>query len=171
MKQALSTNGYPKWAFHTKQKPQKPSANTSRRHLPPVGLPYMKGVSKKLKKIFHKFGTNIYHAPTNTIRSSLAKLKDLTKTIEQCGVTYQLDCKDCGESYIWETARVLKKRVSEHKRTEGGNRTAVGDHQVEKQHQIDWDNLKIVGREDHTWKRKMKEALLIQRQKPHINKD
>ena len=70
-----------------------------------------------------------------------------------------------------ETARVLKKRVSEHKRTEGEDRTAVGDHQVEKQHQIDWDNLKIFGGEDHTWKRKIKKALIIQRQKPHINKD
>ena len=171
VKQALSTNGYPKWAFHTKRKPQKPPANTWRRHLPPVGLPYMKGVSEKLKRIFHKFGANIYHVPTNTIRSSLVKPKDPAKTIEQCGVIYQLNCKDCGESYIGETARVLKKRVSEHKRTEGGKRTAVGDHQAEKKHQIDWDNLKIVGREDHTWKRKIKEALLIQRHTPHINKD
>lgn len=58
-----------------------------------------KGHRRNLR-IFHKYVANVYHVPTNTIRSSLVKPKDPAEPEDQCDVIYKIDCKDCGEIYI-----------------------------------------------------------------------
>jgi len=171
VKTALHTNGYPKWAFHVIRKPKNPPQQTTRKHLQPVGLPYMKGTSEKLKRVFRKYGANIYHVPTNTLRANLVRPKDPATPTDQCGVVYRIDCTTCQETYIGETARALGIRLKEHKNVTATKKTAVGEHQVNGNHVMDWDNVRIVKREDNTWKRKIKEALVIQETNPKINQD
>ena len=42
------------------------------------------------------------------------KGKDRTSNFEMSNVVYKIPCKDCKKSYIGQTKRHLKKRISEH---------------------------------------------------------
>ena len=59
-----------------------------------------------------------------------------------------------------ETSRTLKTTTS----------SAIKEHQTNTGHIIDWENMKIVGKEDQWMKRKVKEAIAIRREKSSLNK-
>ena len=132
-----------------------------------VGLPYVKGLSEKLQRTFKKHGLGVYHKPQNTVRSMLVHPKDKTPTMKQCGVIYQIPCQGCSETYIGETARPLGTRLNEHKKPP----SAVAEHQSNTGHPVDWDNTKVLEREDGTITRKIKEAIQIKLHKPALNRD
>ena len=58
--------------------------------------------------------------------------------------------------------------MDEHKKTAS---SAIREHQTNTGHVIDWENAKIIGREDHWLKRKIKEAIAIRKDKPSLNRD
>ena len=70
-----------------------------------VPLPYIQGVSEQLTQVFRKQGVGTYHKPVNTIRQQLVHPKDPTPMEKKCGVVYKIQCGDCEEAYIGETAR------------------------------------------------------------------
>ncbi|XP_072046843.1 uncharacterized protein [Amphiura filiformis] len=76
----------------------------------------------------------------------------------------------CTDTYVEETARALATRVKEHTRTTAPL-TAVGEHKSNHQHDISLDNVEVMGREDHFWNRKIREALEIKTQRPTLNRD
>ena len=135
---------------------------------PPIGIPYIKGISEPIQRVFRKHGVSIYHKPINTIRQLLVHPKDKTNREQKTGVIYQIDCETCKGTYIGETARTLGKRLDEHKKLPS---SAVKEHQESTGHNIDWKNVKIVGKEEHWMKRKIKEAITIRRVKPSLNRD
>ncbi|KAJ8026455.1 hypothetical protein HOLleu_31276 [Holothuria leucospilota] len=55
----------------------------------------------------------------NTIRSLLIHPKDKTPDSYKCGVIYKINCPECEETYIGETARAMQARLKEHKSTTG----------------------------------------------------
>ncbi|XP_072025382.1 uncharacterized protein [Amphiura filiformis] len=48
---------------------------------------------------------------------------------------------------------------------------AVGEHKSNHQHDISLDNVEVIGREDHFWNRKIREALEIKTLRPTLNRD
>merc|ERR1712240_884502 len=70
---------------------------------PLLGLPYVRGLSVELQRIFKNHGVNIYHKPVNTLRSFLVRPKDPTPIQNQCGVVYNIPCSSCEDSYVGET--------------------------------------------------------------------
>lgn len=86
-------------------------------------------------------------------------------------MVYKINCKACDETYIGEIARALGIRLQEHKNVDTENKTAVAEHQVNEKHEIDWDNVRVLKREENTRKRKIKKALIIQQTKLEINKN
>ena len=131
-----------------------------------VGLPYVRGTSEKLAKIFREHGVGTYHKPFNTLRSILLHPKDKTPDLKKCGVIYQLQCPQCPEQYVGETGRTLETRLKEHFKL-ASPRTAVGEHE----HPISQDNVKVIAREDHTLRRKIRESVEIRTRRPAINRD
>ena len=131
-----------------------------------VGLPYVRGTSEKLAKIFREHGVGTYHKPFNTLRSILVHPKDKTPDLKKCGVIYQLQCPQCPEQYVGETGRTLETRLKEHFKL-ASPRTAVGEHE----HPISQDNVKVISREDHTLRRKIRESVEIRTRRPAINRD
>lgn len=83
---------------------------------------------------------------------------------------YQIFC-ECKCSYIGESNFELDKRVSEHKRDirNGVLTNALTQHCMETNHKIDWSLSKIIGREQDTIRRRLKEALFIQKLSPELN--
>jgi len=73
VKGALKANEYPRWVVSIPRKPRikKTEPRTEGMRKPAIGVPYMKGVSEPLKRVFDKYGAKLYHVPTNPIRSIL----------------------------------------------------------------------------------------------------
>ena len=169
VKSALRANGYKEWTF--KIPPPKDKSN-SPRNTPgnqariSVGLPYVRGTSDRLAKIFKEQGVGTYHKPFNTLRSILVHPKDKTPDPKKCGVIYQIQCPQCPEQYVGETGRTLETRMKEHLKLTSP-RTAVGEHE----HPISEDNVKVIAREDHTFRRKIRESIEIRSRRPAINRD
>ena len=49
--------------------------------------------------------------------------------------------------------------------------SAIGEHSINHNHQIKIDDVQVIAREDHFWKRKIREAIEIRTQKPTLNRD
>ena len=75
--------------------------------------------------------------------------------------------------YIGKTARKLNTRLSEHKRhcrLLQPSKSAVAEHAIVEDHNIDFDKSIVLANEQQYWPRKIKEALLI-RKHPNFNQD
>ncbi len=106
----------------------------------------------------------------NKLREILVKSKDRTPMEQQSGVVYQLKCDNCDTIYIGETRRSLRTRYKEH--TAGRHpRTAVGDHLDNTGHTCSPKEAKILDKEDHVSRRRIKEAIKIHQGKPELNRD
>jgi hypothetical protein len=88
-------------------------------------------------------------------------IQDPTPIEKECGVIYKIKCDNCDKDYIGETARTLGTRVKEHLNIKKDSLTAVGDHCRDTDHSMSWSNISVVGREEHTYKRKIREAIEI----------
>ena len=129
--------------------------------------------------------------PVNTIKQVLVHPKDKRERKDISEVVYEIPCKACDHSYIGETGRSLGVRLREHQKdcdsipqerryTRGEKRaseqvlhkSAVTDHYVRENHLIDWENTKILDRENDRRARQVREAIWIRRKKPvSLNRD
>ena len=93
---------------------------------------------------------------------------------KQTGVVYEISCKDCDDKHMGETLRSLKKPLAEHQRHAKDQRfdkSAVAEYATFNKHNINWENLKVIQKEQRWHNRKVKETLLINCRKPAMNKD
>ncbi|XP_072033380.1 uncharacterized protein [Amphiura filiformis] len=130
VKNALRNCGYKDWTFFRDQPKEKdrasqnPDSETANKGF--VTLPYIEGLSEKLRRAFRTAGVSTSFKPQNTLRSALVAPKDKTEPIKQSGIVYEITCADCDASYIGESARKLEKRISEHKSTAGSSNQRSG---------------------------------------------
>ena len=68
------------------------------------------------------------------------------------------------------SANPRKNHIPEHA-TLKNPLTAIGEHCTKYNHKISMDNVEVVAREEHFWKRKIKEAMEIRTQQPTLNRD
>jgi len=171
LREVLQDNNYKSWIFKSsKQSSTRAHDSTSRAPIS-IPLPYVRGVSEQLTRVFRKQGVSVYHKPFNTIRSQLVHPKDPTPPEKKCGVIYKIECEQCHLDYIGETARTFGTRFKEHANTRRAALTAVGEHCKNVGHSISMDSCDIIGREDNYLRRKIKEAIEIQRRAPALNRD
>ena len=176
VQQALSANGYKDWALkipnrvkEEQKKEKPPSQSEPKNSRPLIGLPYIRGLSEELQRIFKDHGVSTFHKPVNTLRSLLVRPKDPTKTEDQCGVVYNVLCSSCDDSYVGETARKMGKRLEEHKKSD--KESALLEHINTSGHNISLDDVSILAREPRFGARKIKEALEIYKRRPSLNRD
>jgi hypothetical protein len=172
VRSALTANSYAPWMMTIPKKraeQRKDNQQSQKKNRqPPIGLPYIRGISEPLERIFRKHEISIYHKPVNTLRQQLVHPKDSTPKGKKTGVIYQIECQTCNRLYIGETARSLDKRLDEHRKT---TTSAVNEHVKDTGHKIDWEGVKVIGKEDNWAKRKIKEAIAIRKNKPSLNRD
>ena len=53
--------------------------------------------------------------PKHSLRSNLSHPKDQIPDADKSNVINKIGCHDCDASYVGETSRALKTRLSEHK--------------------------------------------------------
>ena len=74
---------------------------------------------------------------------------------------------DCEEEYIGESGRASSERFWEHMRAP----SPIHDHFNITDHEVSLDNFSIVGREDLSIARTIKEAMLIRVNDPSLNRN
>ena len=74
---------------------------------------------------------------------------------------------DCDEEYIGESARNFKERYKEHLKAT----SPIHDHLNISGHNVTIDNFSILGREDLSLLRTIKEALYIRVNNPSLNRN
>ena len=107
---------YKPWTFKIPPKknkePTEPNESTSKKF--PVKLPYIKGASEAVQRVFKNHGIPSFQKPFNTIRNLLVRPKDKNDPKKTCGIIYNISCPSCKETYIGETGRNLETRLKEH---------------------------------------------------------
>ena len=128
----MGYNGYPDWMLAETRDKVKDRSETEvveereekvvtsgekeKRNKRPVVIPYVKGISEELKRIFGSFGITTCFKPTNTLRQLLVRPKDPVGKDKVVGPVYHISCEDCDASYVGETERSLRARFGEHRR-------------------------------------------------------
>ena len=120
VKKALRRCGHPTWSLNRKK--NKNGAGASKEKVERRGrvvLPYVKGISERMGRIFKKYNLETIHKPSAKIRHILCnKMKDKVEMLDQTGTVYYNYCKkhpDPKNDYVGETDRVLRSRQYEHR--------------------------------------------------------
>ena len=116
VKQALRRVGHPKWSLNRKKKDKKEKEERVERR-GKVVIPYVKGLSEKLARIYKRYDIEAIHKPTATIKNLICnKMKDKVAPLDKTGAVYHNVCnKHGGSNYVGETGRVLRERLYEHR--------------------------------------------------------
>ena len=79
-------------------------------------------------------------------------------------IVYSIPCKGCSKSYVGETYRGIKKRITEHRRDVCNHNltNSLVIHIEEKDHLPDWNNVKVLWKGKGKRKRKFIEAAVIE---------
>ena len=94
--------------------PEDPDDEEPQEKPPLVVIPYVSGVSERIRKACEKFNLKVVFKSGPTLRSLLTRVKDPLPIEKLAGVVYQIPCQ-CGKVYVGETQRRLETWVKEHK--------------------------------------------------------
>ena len=118
-----------------------------------------------LKKLSFKIVLKVVFKSGPTLCSLLTRVKDPLPKEKVAGVVYQIPCL-CGKVYVGETQRRLETLVKEHRDAcnKGDTwKSAIAEHQWDQQHQMDWDETRVLDRATRPIQLKVKEVLHIQK--------
>ncbi|XP_065664777.1 uncharacterized protein LOC136086407 [Hydra vulgaris] len=149
--------------FH--QKRQNKNKIPSECNNPPVvSLPWVPGLSPKLRKIFRKAGYRAVFKSNPNLRSLLtSKNKTKLPSNSQPG-TYIIKC-NCSKVYIGETKILVSTRMHQHQKSINENKpnqSALAYHKTFCKENIIWEKTRTLKVENKKFERKIREALEIQ---------
>ena len=127
----------------------------------------MTGLSESWKNICRKHGIEMYFKGGNTIKELLVHPKHKDNILQKSGVIYRYKY-DCEEEYIGESGRTFAERFREHMRAP----SPIHDHLTPLVMKCLWTiSFSIVGREDQSIARAIREAMLIRVNDPSLNRN
>lgn len=139
-----------------------------------MGCTFENGFSENIKKLVGRCNGNvgIGYKPKKTIRNLYPPKKDKIEKMNKAGLVYSVACKGCDKTYVGQTGRTLKHRMSQHKydynnkyaiAASNRNKTAAVQHSLDTGHAFDYDAPKILCNEQFLNKRLTKEMVLIKK--------
>ena len=92
--------------------------------------------------------------------------------MNKSNVVYKINCNDCKASYVGQTGRRVSVRIKEHhkKYFEDDSNSSLHLHRMQKNHTINFNNIKLLDCETNKEKRLFSEALHIHTQNIFLNK-
>ena len=138
---AFMGNGYPRSFIRSASVPRPPrerDGETEEERPPTVHLPYVAGVSERIRRVCRDFNIRAVFKSGPTLRSLLAKVKDPLPREKQANVVYEVPCT-CGKVY--------KSAIAEHAWTED--------------HPIRWDDTRILQHASRSMELVVKEAICM----------
>ena len=151
--------------------PPTPPENTDPTQI--VVLPWVPGLSPKLRKSFRNAGYKTVFKSSANLKSLLtSRNKSKLPPLSQPGV-YMTSC-GCGKRYVGETSLKVSTRMAQHQKSisdEKWDTTGVSDHARYCKVGFDWTETKLLKTENKRFERKVREALEIQLQQtsPHTD--
>ena len=140
-----------------------------KKNKPYIVVPYMKGLGASCKNICRKHGIEIYFKGGNIIKELLVHPKARDNILQKSVVIYRFKCGrvDCEEEYTEESGRIFAERFREHTKAP----SPIHDHFNITGQEVSLDNFSIVGMEDLSMARTIKEAMLIRVNDPSLNRN
>ncbi|BHF63362.1 hypothetical protein SprV_0200635400 [Sparganum proliferum] len=123
-------------------------------------IPYIKDVSEAVSRLLAPLGVGVAHRPEATMRRQVMRPKDPLPRQETSGVVYRIWCS-CGQSsYVGETGRLLRTRITEHvaavRRNDANSQVAA--HSTRPGHTFKFDEAEILARGDNRVSRELLES-------------
>lgn len=136
-----------------------------------VVLPYIEGLSNKIKDIFKELPFNITYYNHSTIRNLFSRLKDKTEVLNDNCLVYKIQCKTCGIQYIGNTVQRMKNRLTQHKSDAKvkPKSCSMANHLHTYKHELDMNNVEMLFKEHNNFKRAFLETLAINVVTPNCN--
>jgi len=141
---------------------------------PICSIPYVRGLSEKIREILKKAGFQVYFKKGQSLRDILCHLKDPLLPQEKKGGVYVLPCS-CGKCYIGQTSKLLSTRLRGHMglikhmdthSKPGDKSSKLVEHCWECNCRPLKEEMKFIHMEKHTKKRELLETAYIK-----MNKD
>jgi len=151
---------------NTRSAPQEQNPNRS------AYLPYIQGVTDRIARILSKKEIKTSFKPLVTIKQSMRSVKDKLNPKNGKGI-YKIECS-CGKCYIGETGRSFQVRIKEHGADIKNERTrtsALAEHSFKTRHHVRLEDTKILAKENHLFKRRIREAIEIRKHPSNLNRD
>ena len=167
----LGDNGYDRhFVKQSQSHSRRPEDTSQEQPKDTIVLPYVRGLSEDIRRICKRYNIRVALRPNTTIRQSLVRVKDPIPKEQKTSVVYEVPCI-CGRSYIGEIIQTLKQRLYQHQHADEGG-SALKDH-AGIEHQILWDETKIIDQSENQQLLLLKESLHIRLRSPErkINRD
>ena len=136
-----------------------PRSGPKTHHPDPVGLavvPYVKGVSDRVKRTLQQFNIKTAFKPIRTLASAFKKPKDRPPEKRLAGIVYRVEYKDCDFSYIDESERCWASRRIEHDTARSASKeSAIRQHAEKNTHDIHPRYGEILERNETDYKRRI----------------
>ena len=89
----------------------------------------------------------------------MKKAKDQTENMQQKYVVHKVDCKNCSNTYVGQTKRLLETRVCEHQKNQNRNQkyfNVLTKHikNMNNEHHMIWENVDVLHKE-YNWKKRL----------------
>ncbi|KYN04513.1 hypothetical protein ALC62_04617, partial [Cyphomyrmex costatus] len=135
-------------------------------------IPFMSDIANKFKNAVQDLDVNLSFFSLNKLSCFIHTHKDHLPNMQKRNLVYKINCNDCNASYVGQTKRTLKTRITEHKndiRKNNGNFSVISEHRLNSNHEFDWDNTEIVDSERWFYRRRIAEMLHIKLQINSLN--
>jgi hypothetical protein len=123
-------------------------------------IPYVKGISEKFKRIGNRYNIRTIFKTKHTLRDTLMRTRPMSDPQLTAQCIYNIPC-ECGRSCVGETGRPLSVRIREHKlNLKNGllEKSKLAQHGFEEDHQVSWNEAKILHIEGNIRYRRYKES-------------
>ena len=179
VKSALRRCGYPRWSFHNALKvkdkpPAEPSAAATApgRRQVRINLPYVGGMSERLRRHFASFNICASLKPFNQLRGQLVNVKDRMPRDKRSNVVYGYKCPadNCTETYIGETKQAFQSRMAQHRRPAYRDQldSAIYKHISASGHSFENTDVQILDKDVRWHERGVKESIYERIEKPTL---
>ncbi|XP_064474029.1 uncharacterized protein LOC135388396 [Ornithodoros turicata] len=167
----LRKRGYPqRFIDDTRRRREDRQPKEPSTHNGTISIPYVKGVSERIRRILLPLGIKTCFKPHMKLRHIISRPKDPTPPGSESGVVYRLCCLECNATYVGETGRKRDTRVKEHRRdvekatNATRSKTELVDHCWTTGHVFDYKGAVTLAREQRWGPRKFLESWHIQRE-------
>ena len=151
-----------------------------------ITLPYLRNLSRTTRtRLQSSINKNLPICKIKVILKSTARLSNFSRFKDEVpfnlrsNVVYKFSCGRCNATYYDETCRHLNIIVGEHsgvslltvKKSRAKTTTAIKDHTLFCDHVVSLEDFKILASGSSEFHLKIKESLLISRDKPELNRN
>lgn len=129
-----------------------------------VTLPWIPGLSPKLRKTFRKQGIKAVFKSSRNLKSILTSSNKSKLPDYSLPGVYKVNC-NCGKKYVGETSMKVSTRLEQHKKSIQDKKwdlTGISNHAQTCQQGFRWNDVDVLKVEDRKFDRKVREALEIQ---------